>query len=132
MKLTLYDGKRLPFEDDSFDAVLLMFVLHHAEDAGAVLREARRVSRDRVIVLEDVTTSWWDRRMFRGFHRWLAWSERISYPHHEKGPAEWTQLAQSLGFRETTTAMLGRTLGPFSCRHIAFVWHKVPSQTGPP
>jgi ubiquinone/menaquinone biosynthesis C-methylase UbiE len=124
LKLTLYDGKHLPFADDSFDAVLLTFVLHHAEDAAAVLSEVRRVSRDRVIVLEDVTTSWWDRQMFRGFHRWLAWSERIAYPFHEKRPAEWTALAQSVGFRESASAMLGRTLGPLSCRHIAFVWQK--------
>jgi ubiquinone/menaquinone biosynthesis C-methylase UbiE len=124
LKLTLFDGKTLPFEDNSFDAVLLIFVLHHAEDAAAVLAEARRVSRSRVIVLEDVTTSWWDRTMFRGFHRWLAWSEKISYPYHEKRPAEWTELAASLGLRQSTSRMLGRTLGPMSCRHIAFVWEK--------
>jgi ubiquinone/menaquinone biosynthesis C-methylase UbiE len=124
LKLTLFDGEHLPFEDDSFDAVSLVFVLHHARDAAAVLSEARRVSRDRIIVLEDVTTSWWDRVMFRGFHRWLAWSEKISYPHHEKRPAEWTALAHSLGLRETWAVMAGRTLGPLSCRHMAFVWRK--------
>jgi ubiquinone/menaquinone biosynthesis C-methylase UbiE len=124
LKLTLFDGQRLPFEDQSFDAVLLVFVLHHAEDAAAVLAEARRVSRSRIIVLEDVTTSWWDRMMFRGFHRWLAWSEKISYPHHEYRPAEWTRLARSLGLKERETRIAGRTLGPLSCRHIAFAWEK--------
>jgi ubiquinone/menaquinone biosynthesis C-methylase UbiE len=124
LKLTMYDGTHLPFDDNSFDAVLLVFVLHHAEDALAVLAEARRVSRDRIIVLEDVTTSWWDRMMFRSFHKWLAWSEKISYPFHEKRPREWTELAHSLGLREAAATMLGRTLGPLSCRHIAFAWEK--------
>ena len=124
LKLIMFDGKRLPFEDNSFDAVLLVFVLHHAEDAKAVLEEARRVSRDRIIVLEDVTSSWWDRMMFRGFHHWLVWSEKISYPYHENRPHQWTQIANGLGLTEAAATPLGRTLGPFSCRHIAFVWQK--------
>ncbi len=48
-----YDGRRLPFHDDAFDAVVLYFVLHHAEDADRVLAEALRVGR-RVIVVESV------------------------------------------------------------------------------
>lgn len=124
LKLIMFDGKRLPFEDNSFDAVLLVFVLHHAQDAKAVLAEARRVSRDRVIVLEDVTTGWWDRMMFRGFHHWLAWSEKISYPYHENRPGQWTEIAAGQGLTQSAATPLGRTLGPFSCRHIAFVWEK--------
>jgi ubiquinone/menaquinone biosynthesis C-methylase UbiE len=124
LKLIMFDGERLPFADGTFDAVLLVFVLHHAKDAKAVLAEARRVTRDRVIVLEDVTTSRWDRMMFRGFHHWLAWSEKISYPYHENRPRQWTQIAESLGLKEAAATPLGRTLGPCSCRHIAFVWEK--------
>ncbi len=48
------DGRTVPFSDDSFDAVILYFVLHHAEDPKAVLGEAARVSRGSVIVVESV------------------------------------------------------------------------------
>jgi hypothetical protein len=129
--LTLFDGRRLPFPDDSFDVVLLIFVLHHAQDAGAVLTEARRVSRRSVIVFEDVTSGIWDRFVFRAFHRWLAWSERISYPFREWKPAQWSELAGSLGFREESSDALGRQLGIFSCRHVAFVWNKTAPISGP-
>ncbi|MFP7834551.1 class I SAM-dependent methyltransferase [Marisediminicola sp. LYQ134] len=45
-----YQGDRLPFDDDSFDSVLLIDVLHHTDDPEVVLREAARVSRGSVIV----------------------------------------------------------------------------------
>jgi alpha-1,6-mannosyltransferase len=49
-----YDGRRLPFDDGVFDAVLLYFVLHHCEDPEHVLNEALRVSSGRVVVVESV------------------------------------------------------------------------------
>ena len=48
--VTAYDGGAFPFADDAFDAVLLADVLHHDPDPVAVLREAARVARRRVIV----------------------------------------------------------------------------------
>ncbi|MDB4970653.1 MAG: hypothetical protein JWN44_6342 [Myxococcales bacterium] len=39
------DATRLPFADESFDAVLIRDVLHHIGDVAAVLSEARRVLR---------------------------------------------------------------------------------------
>jgi ubiquinone/menaquinone biosynthesis C-methylase UbiE len=124
LPLTLFDGKRLPFDDDSFDVVLLIFVLHHAEDAKACLEEARRVARERVIVFEDITTNIWDRFMFRIFHRWLARWEGISYPYREWSQSQWTELARSLELNETARVPLGRQLWKFSCRHVAFEWRK--------
>jgi SAM-dependent methyltransferase len=67
LPLLLYDGLHIPFPDDSFDVVLLIFALHHAEDPAAVLREARRVCRRHVIAFEDVLISLADRLIFRGF-----------------------------------------------------------------
>lgn len=56
LPFTLYDGVRLPFPDNSFDVVLFSFVLHHSEDQDTLLAEARRVSRE-VILLEDIYES---------------------------------------------------------------------------
>jgi SAM-dependent methyltransferase len=46
-----YDGLALPFEDDGFDAVMLVDVLHHAEDPERLLREAARVAP--ILVVKD-------------------------------------------------------------------------------
>lgn len=47
-----YDGGELPFAASTFDAVVLAFVLHHCADQNAVIDEAIRVARSRVIVFE--------------------------------------------------------------------------------
>jgi ubiquinone/menaquinone biosynthesis C-methylase UbiE len=45
-------AESLPFPDRSFDLVFLGLVLHETDDPQAVLKEARRVTRHRVVVLE--------------------------------------------------------------------------------
>lgn len=52
--VTLFDGTRIPFPNKHFDASLLITVLHHTPDPDAVLREARRVTRGVLVVIEDV------------------------------------------------------------------------------
>lgn len=61
----LYDGQTLPFPDRSFDLVVLSFVLHHVpnERKTVLLEEALRVSRAKVVIVEDTPTSAFDRLM---------------------------------------------------------------------
>jgi SAM-dependent methyltransferase len=42
----LYDGKRLPFDDKSFDTVLNVQVLEHTPEPGALVKEMSRVLKD--------------------------------------------------------------------------------------
>ncbi len=59
----LYDGRTLPFPDRRFDLVMLSFVLHHVPDDGKLplLREALRVSRGKVFIVEDTPVTPLDR-----------------------------------------------------------------------
>jgi ubiquinone/menaquinone biosynthesis C-methylase UbiE len=54
-ELMVFDGEHLPFEDSSFDVCTICYVLHHLTDAHAeaLLNEALRVTRGRLILLED-------------------------------------------------------------------------------
>jgi ubiquinone/menaquinone biosynthesis C-methylase UbiE len=44
----------LPFDDESFDSVLLLTVLHHASNPIKVLSESVRVSRHQLVIIESV------------------------------------------------------------------------------
>lgn len=57
LKLILYDGENIPFSDNSFDVSFLIFTLHHCSDLTKVLKEAKRVSRKKIIIIEDIPTS---------------------------------------------------------------------------
>jgi SAM-dependent methyltransferase len=50
IKVTSFDGRTLPFPDSSFDAVLFVDVLHHAEDPSRLLRESARVASQCVVI----------------------------------------------------------------------------------
>ncbi len=48
--VTRFDGQTLPFDDESFDYVTIVDVLHHTLEPAAILAEAGRVTRRSVIV----------------------------------------------------------------------------------
>lgn len=56
--VSLFDGRRIPLNDRSTDAVMLIDVLHHAEDPHLLLREAARVARRAVLVKDHLTDAW--------------------------------------------------------------------------
>ena len=56
-------AEALPFDDGSFDASMAVLTVHHWSDQATGLREMRRVTRDRIVILTYDPA-------FRGF--WLA------------------------------------------------------------
>jgi ubiquinone/menaquinone biosynthesis C-methylase UbiE len=92
-----YYRASFPFSDDSLDAVLLCYVLHHAQDAGVVLTEIRRVLRNGglAVIYEDIPHSPWDKGVCWIHNRqWRARTGRCTF----RRPREWRALFNSLGF----------------------------------
>jgi len=60
LALTAGDATRLPFADDSFDAVTISFALRNVQDTGAALREMYRVTKPggKVVICEFSTPTW--------------------------------------------------------------------------
>ncbi|MGQ0562857.1 MAG: class I SAM-dependent methyltransferase [Gemmatimonadota bacterium] len=91
-----FDGRNLPYADKSVDLALLIFVLHHAQDASILLREASRVARQAVLVVEDTPRNRLDRKWgevhIRGFNKRysIPWTGRIRMEN------EWRQLFRAL------------------------------------
>lgn len=67
----VFDGRRLPLPDDAVDTVLLSLVLHHADDPDALLAEALRVAKDRVVVTESTYRYRWERALLEWLDRWV-------------------------------------------------------------
>lgn len=102
-----YDGARFPVMDDSFDAVLLCYVLHHAQDVGVVLNEMRRVLRagGLAVIYEDIPGSWWDQGVC-----WIhnqQWRGRTG-PCTFRYESEWRSLFESSGFEIVSERPLSR------------------------
>ena len=47
-------GMPYPFKDKSFDIVLVVLTLHHMDDPEKGLKEAKRLARKKILILEDV------------------------------------------------------------------------------
>lgn len=56
----IYDGFHIPFKDKTFSVSVCAFVLHHSLHGESLLEEIARVTRSRIIVLEDLIDYPWD------------------------------------------------------------------------
>lgn len=102
-----YDGRHFPVQDETFEAVLLCYVLHHAQDASLVLNEVTRVLKDGglAIIYEDIPDRWLDRAGC-----WIhnqQWVKRTGACTFRLG-CEWRQLFSSMGFEVVYERELSR------------------------
>jgi SAM-dependent methyltransferase len=105
-----YDGVRLPFPAGAFDTTLLLLTLHHCADPEAVLDEAVRVTRRRLVVTESVYRNrrerFWldllDGRLNRRRH-----GGDMPVPLAFRPPAGWEALFASRGLRVCERRWLG-------------------------
>lgn len=97
IKPVLYDGSEFPFEDDSFDVVLILTVLHHCSDPECVIREARRVAK-RVIIIEDVVRGPLHAMLTKATDSILN-LEFFGHPHQNKSDQEWIDLFDRCGLQ---------------------------------
>lgn len=54
-KSILFDGKNIPFRNDTFTMSICCFVLHHTPFQKKLIEEMKRVTKSKIIILEDVT-----------------------------------------------------------------------------
>ena len=107
---TVYDGRRLPFADGAFDTTLLLLTLHHCEAADAVLDEAVRVTRRRLVVTESVYRNardlFWLRALDVRVNR-LRHDGQMLAPLAFRTPDGWEALFASRRLRTVATRWLG-------------------------
>ncbi|MBI5877587.1 MAG: class I SAM-dependent methyltransferase [Chloroflexi bacterium] len=97
LKLHTYDGQNLPFADRSFDYSLLVFVLHHTPDPLIVLREALRVARDGVVIVENHVEGRLRRPFTRAIDSIPHFRWGVPVCHHTNTAIQWSTLFARAG-----------------------------------
>ena len=110
--VTVYDGMTLPFPDKSFDAAMLVDVLHHTADPAATLREAMRVARDHILIKDHIRHGRWSQWML-AFMDWFgnkSYGVNLEYGYltHD----QWEKLFEQLHL-EVRDIKVGIDLYPF-------------------
>jgi len=117
-----FDGTHFPVGDQSFDGVLFCYVLHHAQDLGAIFGEVRRVLRPGglLVVYEDIPETWWDR--FVCWTHDLQWQGRTG-PCTFRQEEDWRETFNDAGFDMVEERRLSRmrNLAHPVCRRLYFL-----------
>ncbi len=119
----LYDGKNLPFADNSFDAVLISFVLHHCQDPIRVLSEAKRVVRSKIVIYEDLPENIFSKLVCKLHGKGFAFLFRSDKEFcNFKKDEEWKEVFKNLGLK----LIFEKRIWPFTLRKLKiFVLEKM-------
>ena len=95
-----FDGRTLPYADRSYEVVMLVDVLHHAEDSLLLLREAARVAAREVVIKDHLTGTWLSHERLR----LMDWVGNIGHGvplrYAYWSPDEWQKAFAQAGLQE--------------------------------
>jgi SAM-dependent methyltransferase len=97
--VTQFDGRNISHADRSFDATLLVDVLHHAGEPLALLREAARVSRQAVFIKDHLLEGYCARVTLR-FMDWVGNAHHgVALPYNYWRESKWREACVQLGLK---------------------------------
>jgi SAM-dependent methyltransferase len=111
LPLILYDPKEnVPLADEEVDTTILYTVLHHASDPEHLLKEATRITKRRLVIMEGYVEED-DIRMTNSFFDWfynrVIGDEDINVPLNFLRVKGWEKLLKSHGFDMVENIYLG-------------------------
>ena len=92
-----FDGLTLPLDKMAVDVVLLVDVLHHADDPMRLLKEAARVARQAIVIKDHVQAGWLDRQTLRIMDWTGNAAHGVALPYNYWSAKEWTLALQRIG-----------------------------------
>ena len=95
----IFDGLRIPFDDGSFDVVLLSDVLHHTDDAAILQLEARRVAGLHVLIKDHYREGFAAAARLR-FMDWVGNARfGVALPYNYWTERQWREAWQDMGLQ---------------------------------
>lgn len=97
----VYDGVTIPYPDKSFDWVTIVDVLHHTDDAAAVLAECARVARQGVVIKDHLREGFAANSTLRVMD-WVGnRGHDVRLPYNYPSKAEWFDIFQRINVTPT-------------------------------
>ena len=94
-----FDGRHVPYQDRSVDVVLLVDVLHHTRDPMVMLKEARRVARN-AIVIKDHTRNGFLAKATLCFMDWVGNAHYgVPLPYNYWSRKQWYEAFDQLNLK---------------------------------
>jgi SAM-dependent methyltransferase len=123
--VTEYDGTTLPFENDSFDWVTIVDVLHHTDDPAVVLAEAARVAKRGVLVKDHLREGMLAGPTLRAMD-WVGnRGHGVRLPYNYLTETEWSRVLDRCGLvareRRTVLGLYPIPLDPVFGRRLHFI-----------
>lgn len=114
--VSVFDGQAIPYAAGSFDAVMFVDVLHHTDSPEIILREAKRVSRD-LVVLKDHTSEGLMSVLTLRLMDWVGNAHcGVALPYNYLSEAKWRDLFAASGFTiQAWSSHIGLYPWPASC-----------------
>lgn len=97
-----FDGYSVPRGNDSMDTVLLVDVLHHADDPRRLLSEALRVARQSVVIKDHNRNGLFAKATLRLMDRIGNARYGVALPHNYWSRKEWIAAFETLECQATT------------------------------
>lgn len=98
IRVTSFDGEHIPFENDAFDVVMFIDVIHHASRQLVLLEEAKRVSK-KYLLIKDHTKNGWLAYSTLKFMDWVGNRHHgVVLPYKYWTYEEWVDVIDKLSF----------------------------------
>lgn len=123
--VTKFDGKTLPFGDQSMDYVMVVDVLHHTDDPAAVLTEACRVARHGVVIKDHLLEGFGSGQTLR-LMDWLGnRGHDVALPYNYLSRSDWDAAFRRAGCKskswEERLALYPAPASLLFDRHLHFI-----------
>ena len=118
-----YDGKKLPFPDNSFDCVIIIDVLHHDENPEIILKEAKRVSKKYILVKDHFWNNKLDFLLLKYADYFGNKPYGVKLPYNFFKISDWNNIIRKVNLKITKSEKFRYNfIDP--CKHIIFLLQK--------
>ena len=98
----LFDGTHIPYEDNSFDVVIFVDVLHHTEHLQILLKEAKRIARHSIVLKDHATDDMFAIPTLH-FMDWVGNAHYgVALPYNYQSKLQWDKTFTELGLTVTS------------------------------